>query len=100
MSQGAGRERPNGLNDRRRAPVETAAGQVEDAIRDAAGPLLEAVELFDVYTGPPVPDAHRNLAYRLRLRAPDRTLTAEEAEEIVQQVRIALQERAGVRLRE
>src|SRR5438132_3204948 len=81
-------------------PDRLPAGQVEDAIRDAAGPLLEAVELFDVYTGPPVPDAHRNLAYRLRLRAPDRTLTAEEAEEIVQQVRIALQERAGVRLRE
>jgi phenylalanyl-tRNA synthetase beta chain len=74
-------------------PDRLPAGRVEAAIRDAAGPLLEAVELFDVYTGPPVPDAHRNLAYRLRLRAPDRTLT-------VRQVRIALQKLAGVRLRE
>ncbi|HYM90581.1 MAG TPA: phenylalanine--tRNA ligase subunit beta [bacterium] len=81
-------------------PEGLPAGQVEAAIRAAAGPLLEAVELFDVYTGPPVPAAHRNLAYRLRLRAPDRTLTAEEAEEIVQQVRIALEEQVGVRLRE
>jgi phenylalanyl-tRNA synthetase beta chain len=73
---------------------------VEAVIRAAAGPLLEAIELFDVYAGPPVPAGHRNLAYRLRLRAPDRTLTAEEAEEIMHQVRIALQEQIGVRLRE
>jgi len=81
-------------------PDDLPAAQVEAAIRAAAGSLLEAVELFDVYTGPPVPARHRNLAYRLRLRAADRTLTAEEAEEIVQQVRIALGELGGVRLRE
>jgi phenylalanyl-tRNA synthetase beta chain len=80
-------------------PEDLPAARVEAVIRDAAGPLLEAVELFDVYTGPPVPDAHRNLAYRLRMRAPDRTLTAEEAEEIMHGVRIALQERVGARLR-
>jgi len=76
------------------------AGQVEAVIRAAAGPLLEMVELFDVYAGPPVRAGYRNLAYRLRLRAQDRTLTADEAEEILQQVRIALQGQAGVRLRE
>ncbi|HKV43708.1 MAG TPA: phenylalanine--tRNA ligase subunit beta [bacterium] len=82
------------------SPLGTPAAQVEGAIHAAAGPLLEAVVLFDVYTGPPVPPGHRNLAYRLRLRAHARTLTAEEAEEIVQRVRIALQERVGVQLRE
>lgn len=81
-------------------PDHLPAATVEAAIRAAAGPLLEAVELFDVYTGPPVPAGHRNLAYRLRLRAADRTLAAEEAEEILRQVRIALQEQVGVRLRE
>jgi phenylalanyl-tRNA synthetase beta chain len=81
-------------------PDRLPAGEVEAVIRAAAGPLLEAIELFDVYAGPPVPAGHRNLAYRLRLRAPDRTLTAEEAEEIMHQVRIALQEQIGVRLRE
>ncbi len=81
-------------------PDQLPAGRIEGTIRAAAGSLLEAVELFDVYSGPPVPPNHRNLAYRLRLRALDRTLTAEEAEEIVRQVRIALQEQVGVRLRE
>lgn len=76
------------------------ASQIQGIIREAAGELLEAVELFDVYTGPPVPPGHRNVAYRLRLRAPDRTLTASEAEEIMKRVRIAFRTRAGVQLRE
>ena len=54
------------------------AATVEAALRTGAGELLESVRLFDVYTGAQVPDGHRSLAYQLRLRAPDRTLTAEE----------------------
>ena len=37
------------------------------------------MRLFDVYTGAPVPAGPRSLAYALTLRAPDRTLTGEEA---------------------
>jgi len=51
------------------------AADVEAALRDGAGPLLESVRLFDVYTGPQVGEGRRSLAYALRLRAPDRTLT-------------------------
>lgn len=80
-------------------PETRPAAEVEALIREAAGPLLEAVELFDVYSGPSVPSGHRSLAYRLRLRAPDRTLTAAEAEEIMVRVRNVLRE-AGGRLRE
>jgi len=80
-------------------PSDRPAAQIEAIIRDAAGSLLETVELFDVYTGPPVPSEHRNLAYRLRLRAPDRTLTAAEAEETMERVRIALRTRAGAQIR-
>jgi len=61
-------------------PEDVPAAEVESALRDGAGELLEALRLFDVYAdesrlGP----AQRSLAYALRLRAPDRTLTAEEA---------------------
>ncbi|SDQ52008.1 phenylalanine--tRNA ligase subunit beta [Quadrisphaera sp. DSM 44207] len=38
--------------------------------------LVEEVRAFDVYTGPPVPEGSKSLAFSLRLRAPDRTLTA------------------------
>ena len=44
-----------------------------------AGELLESVRLFDVYTGEQVGEGNKSLAYALRFRAPDRTLTADEA---------------------
>lgn len=55
------------------------AEQVEASLRDGAGPLLESVRLFDVYTGSQTGQGRRSLAYSLRFRAPDRTLTVEEA---------------------
>jgi phenylalanyl-tRNA synthetase beta chain len=44
-----------------------------------AGELLEAVRLFDVFTGAQVGAGRKSLAYKLTFRAPDRTLTVEEA---------------------
>jgi len=82
------------------APDDLPAARLEETVRRAAGPLVEAVELFDVYAGPPIPAGRRSLAYRLRLRAPDRTLVAGEAEEILDRVRIAVRALAGVELRE
>lgn len=54
------------------------AADVEAALRDGAGELLESLRLFDVYEGPQVGEGRRSLAYALRFRAPDRTLTVEE----------------------
>ena len=54
------------------------AAEVEAALRSGAGELLEDVRLFDVYTGEQVGEGQRSLAYALRFRAPDRTLTVEE----------------------
>jgi phenylalanyl-tRNA synthetase beta chain len=53
----------------------TPAAQVEAALREGAGRLLEDLRLFDVYSGPQVGEGRRSLAYALRFRAPDRTLT-------------------------
>ena len=58
---------------------EVPAAEVAESLREGAGELLESLRLFDVYTGPPVPEGARSLAYALTLRAPDRTLTGEEA---------------------
>ena len=55
------------------------AAMVESALRDGAGELLESVRLFDVYAGAQLRPGQRSLAYALRFRAPDRTLTVEEA---------------------
>jgi phenylalanyl-tRNA synthetase beta chain len=60
-------------------PDDVPAAEVEAALRDGAGDLLESLALFDVYTGEQVRPGHRSLAYKMTLRAPDRTLTGEEA---------------------
>ena len=56
-----------------------AAADVEAALRDGAGPLLESIHLFDVYTGEQAGEGRKSLAYALRFRAPDRTLAEGEA---------------------
>ncbi|WP_413104046.1 phenylalanine--tRNA ligase subunit beta [Streptomyces sp. Inha503] len=54
------------------------AAEVETALREGAGELLESLRLFDVFTGEQLGEGRKSLAYALRFRAPDRTLTAEE----------------------
>jgi phenylalanyl-tRNA synthetase beta chain len=55
------------------------AADVEAAlVAGAPAELLEDVRLFDVYTGSQVGEGSKSLAYTLRFRAPDRTLTAAE----------------------
>jgi phenylalanyl-tRNA synthetase beta chain len=75
------------------------SAEVADALRDGAGELLEALRLFDVYTGPPVPVGSRSLAYALTLRAPDRTLTSEEATAVRDAAVAAAAARTGAELR-
>ncbi|WP_232668608.1 phenylalanine--tRNA ligase subunit beta [Pseudonocardia sp. TRM90224] len=55
------------------------AAQLADALAAGGGELLEHVRLFDVFTGEQVGEGRRSLAFRLSFRAPDRTLTSEEA---------------------
>jgi phenylalanyl-tRNA synthetase beta chain len=72
---------------------------VAEALRDGAGELLEDLRLFDVYTGPPVPAGSRSLAFALTLRAPDRTLTSEEATAVRDAAVAAAASRTGAELR-
>src|SRR5699024_194370 len=51
---------------------------VGESLGRGAGCLLESVRLFDVYTGDQIPEGSKSLAYALRFRAPDRTLTEAE----------------------
>ncbi|MCL2583885.1 MAG: phenylalanine--tRNA ligase subunit beta [Streptosporangiales bacterium] len=59
-------------------PDSVPAADVAAALRDGAGDLLEDLRLFDVYTGSQLPAGQKSLAYSLRFRAPDRTLTVAE----------------------
>jgi phenylalanyl-tRNA synthetase beta chain len=55
------------------------AQAVADAVREGAGELLEDLQLFDVFTGPQIGDDRKSLTFALRFRAPDRTLTEDDA---------------------
>ena len=55
------------------------ASAVQATLVEGAGELLEHVELFDDYRGKGIEDGKKSLAFALRFRAADRTLTADEA---------------------
>jgi len=60
-------------------PVETLL----HTAREQAGELLESIGVFDLYRGEHVPAGQVGIGLRLRLRAPDRTLTDAEADTVV-----------------
>jgi phenylalanyl-tRNA synthetase beta chain len=75
------------------------AAAVERTLRQAGGELLESLTLFDVYRGVGMPPGARSEAYRLRLCAPDRTLTDEEVAEVRARCIAAVEHAHSARLR-
>jgi phenylalanyl-tRNA synthetase beta chain len=76
------------------------AADVEAAlVAGAPADLLESVRLFDVYTGAQVGEDRKSLAYTLRFRAPDRTLTTAEAADARDEAVAEAQRRVGAVLR-
>ncbi|HQR79717.1 MAG TPA: phenylalanine--tRNA ligase subunit beta, partial [Actinomycetota bacterium] len=55
-----------------------SAETLRAALHEGGGDLLESVRLFDVYSGPQVPDGKKSLAFALRMRADDRTLADDD----------------------
>lgn len=73
---------------------------LERALRDAAGEWLDAIEVFDVYSGPGTPGGMKSLAYALEWRHPERTLTEAEIQGIQDHMVRAAGQAVGARLRE
>jgi len=80
-------------------PRARAAASVAAAITAGAGPLLVAVELFDIYEGAPLASDERSLAYRLTFRAADRTLTEPEVEGAIRAITEAVERDLGGHIR-
>ncbi|MDT0171229.1 phenylalanine--tRNA ligase subunit beta [Pseudarthrobacter sp. BRE9] len=76
-------------------PADVPADEVLAALREGAGELLEDVALFDVYAGKGIEEGRKSLAFGLRFRAPDRTLTADEASAAREQAVALAAERFG-----
>jgi phenylalanyl-tRNA synthetase beta chain len=85
-------------------PADVPAAEVLAAVRAGAaasdaGDVVEDVRLFDVYTGDQVGSGNRSLAFSLRLRAADRTLTAAETAAVREAVVAEAARRFGATLR-
>ncbi|MGB0678049.1 MAG: phenylalanine--tRNA ligase subunit beta [Polyangiales bacterium] len=65
-----------------------------------ASPLLQEVELFDIYRGAGIDSNHRSLAFRCRYRHPERTLTDAEVDAAHTEVTEALTGAFGARVRQ
>lgn len=78
---------------------EIPAGDVGQAVKEAAGPLAEHVALFDRFAGGPIPAGHVSLAFHVVYRAPDRTLTDAEVDAAHAKVTLAVGTRFCATLR-
>jgi phenylalanyl-tRNA synthetase beta chain len=77
-----------------------AHASVEAAIREAGGELVATCVLFDVHSGPPLPEGKKSLAYSVDFRDPVRTLEREEADGAVARIKERVAEELGGELRE
>ena len=74
-------------------------GALEKAIRKGAKGLLKEAALFDIYRGRGIDEGKKSVAFNLVLRADDRSLTSEEADEDVKAILKALEKDCGAKLR-
>ena len=84
-------------------PEELTHAEILRVIENPQEPLLESVQLFDVFEGQDAADhvpAEKSLAYTLTYRDKNRTLTNEEVTEVHARIRERLQREPGVTLRE
>ncbi|MEE0788127.1 MAG: phenylalanine--tRNA ligase subunit beta [Oscillospiraceae bacterium] len=72
---------------------------MSDCIRAAGGKLLRSVELFDIYRGKGIASGSKSAAFRLTLRADDRTLTDADSDGVVSAVLAALEKELNAKLR-
>jgi phenylalanyl-tRNA synthetase beta chain len=80
-------------------PLGTLSAETGAVIREMGPAYLESLFVFDVYEGENIPEGTRSIAWRLRFRAPDRTLTDEEVDAAVGRITTALEEKLNVGIR-
>jgi len=80
-------------------PEQVEAGEVVSAAREAAGPELREVKIFDVYRGEQAGEGKKSIAFSVAFQSPARTLSDEDAAALRQKITDALAERFGAVLR-
>jgi phenylalanyl-tRNA synthetase beta chain len=81
-------------------PEEVAAGDLVEAAREAAGPELREMRVFDVYRGDQAGEGRKSVAFAVSFQSPERTLSDEDAAALRKKIVEALAKKFGARLRE
>ncbi len=74
-------------------------GTIAEVMEKAAGKLCEGVSLFDVFRGEKIGEGKKSVAFRVTLRASDRTLTVEEADKVSNKIIKDLSYKLGLNIR-
>ena len=80
-------------------PEEVEVGSIEAVMKKAGGKLVENVALFDIYRGENIGAGNKSVAFRVTLRAADKTLTVEEADKISKKILKDVEFKLGLKLR-
>ncbi|MBR2907603.1 MAG: phenylalanine--tRNA ligase subunit beta [Clostridia bacterium] len=78
---------------------EIEVGTITATMTRAGGALVESVKLFDIYRGEKLGANMKSVSMRVILRAPDRTLTVEEADKVSRKILGAVEHQLGITLR-
>ena len=81
-------------------PKDIMVKQIEDILKQRGGKILESFKLFDVYLGKQVGEGLKSVAYSLKFRASDRTLTDEEVAKTMKKIIDGLQRNLNATLRD
>jgi phenylalanyl-tRNA synthetase beta chain len=76
------------------------ASEICDRVCKLAGPLLNKVEIFDIYRSAKVGEGRKSVSLGLVFQDPSRTLTDEEIDNVIQQVVHGLSNELGAQLRD
>lgn len=81
--------------------VDTAlpAAALISTIKNAGGPLLKKTDVFDVYSGKPLPENKKSIAFSLAFQSPERTLTDKDTQKAIDRIVRKLQQQHGAELR-
>lgn len=79
-------------------PEQVSFAELKTALNQVANPIIQEIELFDVYRGKGLPENHKSMAVKIILQSHDNTLTDETVEPIIQQL-IEAAKQIGANLR-
>jgi phenylalanyl-tRNA synthetase beta chain len=80
-------------------PKKVLESHVRDVILTHGGPLVETVEVFDVYEGDQIPGGTKSLAYAIVFRSADATLTEQEVDQLQKKIEQVLESEFGGKIR-